>query len=149
MKRKMKSLLTLVLSVLLIFSAIIPAFAAVGTTGSRVPVVMIGGDGDLLADKDGNYLSSWSDVFSNLSEKSEDEDGSEDINKSVANVLLPFLIDGLLTGNYERYYENFQKEISEMFGDLLLDENGEVANGSGLAERRIKSMENDLKRDSK
>ena len=140
MKRKMKTLLALVLSVLLISSAIIPAFAAVGTTGSQVPVVMIGGDGDKLVDKDGNYLSSWSDVFSNLSEKSEDEGGSKEIYKSVANVLLPFLIDGLLTGNYERYYENLQKEISEMFGDLLLDENGEVANGSGLAERRIKSM---------
>ena len=34
MKRKMKTLLALVLSVLLISSAIIPAFAAVGTTGS-------------------------------------------------------------------------------------------------------------------
>ena len=149
MKRKMKTLLALVLSVLLISSAIIPAFAAVGTTGSQVPVVMIGGDGDLLADKDGNYLSRWSDVFSNLSEKSEDESGSKEIYKSVANVLLPFLIDGLLTGNYEPYYENLQKEVSEMFGELLLDENGEVANGSGLAERRIKSMESDLKRDSK
>lgn len=151
MKKQTKKTLSLVLSVLLLFSAVVPAFAAAspGVWGSQVPVVLIGGDGDKLQDKDGNYLSSWADVFDDLSEKGEEDEGSKEIYESVANVLLPFLIDGLLTGNYDRYYENFQKEVSEMFGDLLLDENGEATNGSGLASKRVTSMENDLKCDSK
>lgn len=150
MKKNLKKIVSLVLSLLMVFSAAVPAFAATPSrTGSKVPVVMIGGDGDVLVDKDGKDLPRWSAVFDKLSEKSEDDDGNKEIYKSVANVLLPFLIDGLLTGNYERYYKNLQKEISEMFGDLLLDENGEVSNGSGLAPRRKNTMKNDLSRDSK
>lgn len=150
MKKTGKKLLAILLSALIIVSAAVPAFAMTATrTGSKVPVVMIGGDGDKLADKDGNYLMRWSDVFGKLSEKGEDKEGSSEIYKSVANVLLPFLIDGLLIGNYDRYYENLQKEISEMFGDLLLDENGEVANGSGISQGRKNSMASDLSRDSR
>lgn len=46
----------------------------------------------------------------------------------------PFLIDGIVTDNWEPYYDNLQKEISELFGDILLDENGEASNGSHLDE---------------
>ena len=151
MKKTAKKLLTLFLSALIIFSAVIPSLAATATrTGSQVPVVLIGGDGDKLADKDGNSLMLWSEVFSKLSEKDDDEEGRNDeIYKSVANVLLPFLVDGLLTGNYEHYYENLQKEISELFEELLLDKNGEVTDGSGVAPGRKAQMASDLSRDAK
>lgn len=150
MKKKSKAALSLILSLILLFSAVVPAFALTPSrTGSKVPVILIGGDGEQLVNKDGKPIPRWSSVFDRLTEKKEDEEGNKEVYKSVANVLLPFLIDGLLTGNYDRYYENFQKEVSELFGDSLLDENGEVANGSGLAQRRLTTMENAMKYDAK
>lgn len=148
MKKTMKKIISAVLCVLLAFTAAVPAFA-VRTTGSQIPVVLIAGDGDRLEDKDGNCLPRWSEVFGNLADKSKEEGGNTEIYKSVANVLLPFLIEGLLSGDYDNYYKNLQKEVSEMFGDLLLDENGEVSNGSGVAEERKNIMKNNLKYDSK
>ena len=150
MKKKTKRILSAVLSMLLLLSVFVPAFAATPTvTGSKVPVVVIGGDGDTLVDKDGKALPKWFNAFGNISEKGNDAEGSKEIYKSVANVLLPFLIDGLLTGNYDRYYENLQKEIAEVFADSLLDENGEASNGSGISQSRKNTMAYNVTRDSK
>lgn len=144
----MKKTISVILCLVLILATAVPAFAA-GTTGSQYPVVLIGGDGDHLEDKDGNELPLWSGVFDGLTEKSEEEGGNSEIYKSVANVLLPFLVEGLLTGNYDSYYENLQKEISEIFEPILLDKNGEASNGSGIAQRRKTQMKNNLSRDAK
>ena len=78
---------------------------------------------------------------------SDDEDS--DLLSSVANILLPFLVDGLLKDEWDAYYENLQKEISEIFSEIILDPNGEVTNGSGISEARKKEMADDLKQDFK
>lgn len=144
----MKKTISVILCLVMIMATAVPAFAA-GTTGSRYPVVLIGGDGDHLEDKDGNELPLWSGVLDNLTKKDDGEDNTGEIYKSIANVLLPFLVEGLLTGNYDNYYENLQKEISEIFEPLLLNENGEASNGSGISQRRKEQMKSNLSRDAK
>ena len=62
--------------------------------------------------------------------------------ESVANVLMPFLFEGLLNDNWEPYYENLQKEISELFENSLLDKDGNPQYGTGLRSFRVEEMEN-------
>ncbi len=105
----------------------------------------------LLYAADGSKLFAYRDLLGKINsdkDDSEDEDNSE-IYKSVANVLLPFLIEGIGTGNYDNYYKNLQKEIGELFGGLLLDKDGNASDGSGVSPDDIARMKRDLSRDSK
>lgn len=57
---------------------------------------------------------------------------------------MPFLIEGLGTGNYDKYYEELNKEVAELFGEILLNKDGEVDNGTGISQQRKDSMARSL-----
>lgn len=134
----MKKVISVLLAVIMIFSLAVPAFAAgidMFAVRSQVPVVVISGDGNTIYDKDGNELSKLTKFFTNNGDNKEEEDDSiNNIISSVANVIWPLFYDGLMTDNYEPYYEALQKELSELFGDIILDENGEASNGSHIGD---------------
>ena len=133
-----KKLLATLLALALVITCLMPAFSVaaenytvpIRNDGKRV-VVMLSGDGDALYDKDGNRLFKFTDMLGRLDNK--DDDDNSELYKSVANVLMPFLREGLLLNNWDPYYENLQKEVSELTDGLQLDENGDVVNGSGLS----------------
>ena len=106
---------------------------------SDIPVIRISGDGEKLVDKDGNKVFHYKDFASILDSEEEGEDS--ELIESVANVLMPFLIDGLLNDNWDPYYENLQKEISEIFETSLLDKDGNAQYGTGLRQERIEKVE--------
>ena len=112
--------------------------------GARVPVVLVGGDGEPLSDQDGRDIFRFID----FSDAIKNSDG-DNIKTSVLNVIRPLLVQGLLTGNYEPYYDALYQEVSEMFSDVLLDENGDPRNGSGISQTRLAEMEDHLSRDEK
>ncbi len=153
----MKKVISIILVALMLMSVCAAGVSAVGDIGvdngsinvhtsrSKVPIVRLLGDGEPLYDKEQNKLFH---IRSFYFPEDEDEDDNE-LMGSMANVLLPFLIDGLLTDNWEPYYENLQKEISELLGDARLDENGNPVNGTGISEARKKEMEDDLSKDLK
>lgn len=143
----MKKFVSVLLSLALLLSFAVPAFAVEASQkGSQIPIVIIGGDGTTLTDKDGNEILNWSNLLS--SDSDSDSDKSE-IYESIANVVLPFLVEGLLTGNYDNYYKNLQKEIAELFGDALLDNNGEAKNSTGVDPIYVSRTSYDLARDKK
>ncbi len=143
----------------MLFCAVTPAFAADGwnNNGSQIPIVHIFGDGTALYDKDGNKLLEYRELLGTIgkdngtdSEKTEEEKEREkELYKSVANVVLPFLIEGLGTGNYDNYYSALQKEIGELFSGILLDKNGNNSNGSGISQENKNTMEYWLTHDQK
>ena len=135
----MKRLLALFLTLLLMFSLAAPASAAqLGTTGSQVPLVLLGGDGDTLYDKDGNYLFQIDDLGHLV-----DGSSKQELLRSVANVLQPFLLQGLLLNQWDPYYEALEKEIGELTEGVRLDENGNVTNGSDISkEHRDEVLQN-------
>ena len=112
--------------------------------GSKVPVVLIGGDGEPLSDQDGNDIFRFVDISNAL----KNSDGSN-LMTSVMNVVRPLLVNGLLTGNYGPYYDALYREVAELFSDVLLDENGDPRNGSGISQARLAEMEDRMTRDEK
>ena len=154
----MKKIISLLLVVLMLVGICSAGVYAIGDIGSddstiivndsksKVPVIRILGDGEPLYDENQKKIFhlrtlSLSDLFS--------DDEESDLYGSVANVLLPFIVDGLLTDNWEPYYENLQKEISEIFGDSCLDENGNPTNGTGISQARKNEMKKALSKDAK
>lgn len=136
----MKKFVSLFLTIALMFTVTSTAFAGIdrNQTRSQIPVIRISGDGEALYNKDGERIMH----FRSLLEDTDDEDGdSSEMYNSIANVLMPFLIDGIVFDNWDPYYENLEKEISELFGDALLDNNGEPIEGTGLPDRVINEME--------
>ncbi len=149
MKKSLKKLLSVFLAALMVFMVAAPATAVTWTSyNSQIPIIQLFGDGEALYAADGSKLFAYRDLLGKINSNDDDEDKSE-IYKSVANVLLPFLIEGIGTGNYDNYYKNLQKEIGELFEGLLLDKDGNASDGSGVNPENIAKMERELSRDSK
>ena len=145
MKRALRKTLAIVLALTMLMSVwSVTAFAKttqwISQSLSDIPVIRISGDGEKLVDKDGNKVFHYKDFASILD--SDDEEGEDDgeMLESVANILMPFLVDGLLNDNWDPYYKNLQREISELFENSLLDKEGNPQYGTGLRQERSDKM---------
>lgn len=108
---------------------------------SDIPVIRISGDGEKLVDENGDKVFHYKDFASILdSGDEEEEEGDSALLESTANILMPFLINGLLNDDWDPYYKNLQKEISELFENSLLDKDGNAQYGTGLRQERIDKM---------
>ena len=147
----MKKFLSVFLSIALIFSLAIPAFSwvEINESQSQIPVIRISGDGEALYDPDGNKIFHYKDVAKLVTGDSESGTDNSEMYKSMAESLLPALTKGLLTDNWDDLYVSLETEISKIFSNSLLDENGNVTNGSGLSERRKQEMEKKRNYDQK
>ncbi len=120
----MKKILALFLALIMTLSLTLPASAALNTD-YNVPTVFIRGDGTDIVNGEGEQI--WPVAIG-------DEDGdTNEIVTSVAKVLLPHFPTGLLTGNWDGYYEAFYQEMLKYFGDTRLDGDGNPMNGSKIA----------------
>lgn len=140
----MKKILSVFLSLVLILGIMSPASSWVDAneSHSQIPVIRISGDGEALYDQEGNKIFHYKDVAKLL--KSDGENGSKnsELYKSMAETLLPAMAKGLATDNWDDLYAGLETEISKIFANSLLDENGNVTNGSGLSQARKEQMEN-------
>lgn len=145
----MKKFLSIFLSLALIFSLSIPAFSGVDVNESRsqIPVIRISGDGEALYDEEGNKIFHYKDVAKLVTGESSTD--NTELYKSMAESLLPALAKGFVTDNWDDLYAGLETEISKIFSNSLLDENGNVTNNSGLSEKRKQQMENKRNNDQK
>ena len=147
MTKVLKKSLSALLVIVMLASVAVPAFAAdttqwISQSRSDIPVIRISGDGEKLVDENGDKVFHYKD-FASILGSDDEEEGEEEDNamlKSVANILMPFLIDGLLNDNWDPYYKNLQAEISELFENSLLDKDGNPQYGTGLRQERIDKM---------
>ena len=119
-----------------------PAFAGVDVNESKsqIPVIRISGDGEALYDAEGNKIFHYKDIAKLVS--GDGENDNSELYKSMAKTLLPALAKGLATDNWDDLYAGIETEISKIFANSLLDENGNVTNNSGLSESRKHQMQN-------
>ncbi|MGN1442469.1 MAG: hypothetical protein ACI4XE_01365 [Acutalibacteraceae bacterium] len=116
----MKKVVSIVLSVLIIIGATVPAFATVEfKVNSSVPVIYIAGDSGPLAYDDETKEFTIGDLFKIFKNS---EDGN--ISEAAFNILRPFLIKGIVFNDWDDYYDAVYKEISDVYKPILLDENG-------------------------
>ncbi len=148
----MKKVVSVILTCIMLFSMAIPTFAATinpEETKSQIPVIRVLGDGEPMYDAEGNKLFHIRTSFSE-DNGNKDEDGEESkLIESVANVLLPFLIKGLLNDDWDDYYKNLEKEIGELTGDAKLDCNGDPVEGTGISQKRQEFIDRARKTDKK
>ena len=149
----MKKIISVLLTALMLFSVCSLGVCAIGdienadstitvhSSKSQIPVVRILGDGEPLYDAQQNKLIHIRSL--SFGGNSSDDEES-DVLSSVANILLPFLIDGVINDNWDPYFENLQKEVSDIFGDSRLDENGNPVNGTGISQARKNEMAKSL-----
>lgn len=127
MKKLSKTIISLLLCLVMLFSAASTAFAAeLVSSGSQIPVIMISGDGAPISDENDQVVFQFNQMLS--SEKLE----SSNIFKSLSNILVPYITEGLMHGNFDNYYDNIEKEIGKLFEAARLNRNGEADNGTGL-----------------
>lgn len=138
----MKRLISIFLSVLIVFSITIPAFSGVDANESRsqIPVIRISGDGEPLYNENGEKIFHYHELGKLVSGES-GADNSE-LYKTMAENLLPALAKGILLNSWDDLYAALETEIGKIFAESLLDENGNVANNSGLSESRKTQMAN-------
>lgn len=129
----MKRILSLLLTLILIISLTVPAWAYVDIDTRRgpMPVVVITGDSAAIYDSDGNKIFKISELGGMLKNAGDGEDGSN-LTDSIKNVLLPFVTKGLLFGDFDEYYDQLEKEIGELFKEVRLDKNGDPQYGTGI-----------------
>ena len=140
----MKKLISVFLALIMMFTVLTPICSVSASAASYklldIPVVRIFGDGEPLYNKDGEVIFHFSEMLS-MGEGIE----KNELYSSVINVVMPFLVEGMATGNFDRYYAALEKEIGELFEEARLDENGNPAEGQNVSQERIQTMENWLK----
>ena len=140
----MKKLLSILLCLSLLFAVAAPASAAAITptrVGSQIPIVFIAGDGEPIYDENDNQILKISEngilgMFDKNKDENGEEAGNNELYLSVANVLMPFLVDGLLKDNWAPYFENLEKEIGDLFAEGRLDNDGNAPAGTGISSAR-------------
>ncbi len=141
----MKKAIAFLMCAVLLWAAAFPVFALDYSNPSReIPVVLIGGDGDPIYDADGNLVLDASHitmVFGGVD--------SSEAYKSIANVLQPMLLEGLLFNKWDNYYAALENEIGELTASFRLDENGNAVNGTSVSPKRFEDMEKALSVDKK
>ena len=145
MKKIFRRTMSLLLVLIMLMSLATPAFAKttqwISQSYSDIPLIRISGDGEELVDENGKKVFHYKDFASILDSGDEEEDeGDNALLEATANILMPFLIDGLLNDNWDPYYENLQKEISDIFENSLLDGDGNAQYGTGLRPMRVEKM---------
>ncbi len=140
----MKRILSCILTIVIILGSVIPAFSWVDANESRsqIPVIRISGDGEALYDPDGNKIFHYKDVADLIKGDGENGSDNSELYKSMAENLLPALTKGLLLNSWDDLYAALETEISKIFANSLLDENGNVTNASGLSQKRKDEMQN-------
>ncbi len=145
MNPALKKAIALLLAAVMLSGLSAVAFAKstqwISQTMSDIPVIRISGDGEKLVDEDGNKVIYYRDIPSVLASDDEDEDGDDSTMRSVANVMMPFLINGMLLNDWDPYYENLQKEVGELFERSLLDKDGNPQYGTGISPEKAAKME--------
>ena len=126
---KIKRLLALVLSLVMLFSAVAPvAFAA--AKNSQYPIIYVTGSRHkIYADKN------------NPSESNRVWKIGVDVGATVKEALAPCLAElakGIVTDDYDAYCDELVNCVVPLFEKVVLDKNGEASNGSGIEKESAK-----------
>ncbi len=129
----MKKFISLTLVLVMIFAVMAPVIS-VSAVNERTPIVYIRGNGDGLYYPDGTLLVTQ---LEELSLGGDDGIDKDTIVETAVNILKPFVLEGMLFDNWDNYGKTIYDEISPLFVDAGLDENGNPKNNTGVHTRTM------------
>ena len=139
----MKKIISLLLVTVMLLT---PMGIIASAAEENLPIIYIRGNGETIYDGDGNVLAlGISDLFSNVTNGDFDK---ETVIETCANIMLPFLTEGLLFDEWDNYGKAVYEELKPIFKGSEIDENGNPINGSGIAQSRIDESEAEAERDT-
>jgi len=124
----MKKIISLLLVLLLAFAAVTPAFAASEEVYEKRPLIYIRGNGDPIYTADGRALPAGLDAI--FESTGNGTSSKEAVIEAVANILIPFLAEGMLMDKWDNYADAIYEEFSPLFKEMTLDENGNARFGT-------------------
>ncbi len=139
----MKKLISFLLVMTMLFAVMAPAASAADTlVKDPTPIVYIRGNGEAIYDETGDEIPvEVADLF-NKSIVSEEESITRDkLIESCANILLPFLAEGLLMDKWDNYGKAIYEEFSPLFEKATLDKNGNAQYGTGVSPKALAKSE--------
>lgn len=123
----MKKIISVLLVLVMTFSLAVPAFAGC-TVEARVPVIYISGDSNRLwYDNETKHFA----IEEMLELYGDSEDGS--VPEAAFNILYPLIMKGIVSDEWDDYYEALYNEISDVYEPVKLDKNGNVPNDCGIS----------------
>ncbi len=125
----MKRMISIILTVVMLCAVSMPAMNAVAAANERTPVVYIRGNGDGIFYPDNKLVVTQFEEVSLGGEEGVDKDV---IVETAVNILKPFVLEGMLFDKWDTYGKVIYDEISPLFVDAGLDENGNPKNGTGV-----------------
>lgn len=143
-----KRILAIILAVAIILSiCVVPASAAVGNPECDIPIITISGDGESIENADGEEVFKISKPKALLKRWIKDEGGVDwdQILADLKAVFVPYYLEGCILGpfgNYDKYYQAIYDILSDCFGEVLLDTNGNPQYGTNVSLYRRTLMEN-------
>lgn len=135
----MKKYLSLLLSLIIIFSVCAPvssAFAA-DETNTEIPIIYIRGNGQSIVNAEGKEVVCDVADFTLGSDSEDEEETKNKVVEAAVNILLPFFAEGLLSDSWDNYGKAVYEEISPLFKEAILDGNGNAQYGTKLAPEHV------------
>lgn len=134
----MKKLIALILVVVLSITMMTPIASAVDANDT--PVVILRGDGVALTkiDENGQEVEVYPVGLDSIDGK---------VGETAKNILIPFLTEGLLFDKWDNYYEVCYEELSPIMAEVVLDDNGNPRNQTGIGTETTRDNRNSCKVD--
>lgn len=141
----MKKLLSFFLAVLMVLTVISitpAAYAADEKVEDMTPIVYIRGNGEPIYDENGDEIPvEFADLFDENIVSEEEGITKDKLIESCANILLPFLAEGLLMDKWDNYGKAIYDEISPLFEKATLDGDGNPKYGTGVSQEALAKSE--------
>ncbi len=126
----MKKIISFVLAVTMLFVVMAP-IASAGNY-EKLPIIYVRGNGEDIRYPDGTLVPAR---FEDLSFDGEDSGIDKDvIVETAVNILKPFVLEGMLFDKWDNYGKALYDELSPLFKDAGLDENGNPVNETGVSQ---------------
>ena len=139
----MKKLVSLLLALCVIMASVPVALAGYAQPIEFCddPVIYIAGDsGRIYYDNDEKYfcIDNTGDLLNNG-----EGDSKQKIYEATANILIPFILEGIAFNKWDNYYAAVEKEIGELFEPVRLDNDGNVpaSSDSGIGKEAVADRE--------
>lgn len=142
----MKKLTALILSLLMLFSLIIPVSAAGTEKHEKTPIIFIAGSSVDICDAEGNVISTGFDV---LTDDDEGDMSKDDIIESIINIILPFVLEGLPKDKWDTYGKVLYEELAPIWDETQLDGDGNAKYGTGVSAKEIEYWDKNAEKDRK